>query len=154
MIDLLGMSNLTNGMRGGGSVGFGRISLKELIEINKAKSVEVRHAALLVTINKLFRSDMTCLGLYEATRGIWIVGQNRERVEVVMAVYKGIVREVYQPLYWHKAGTLEYATREFTRKDLKGRWEFEGERDNDIRDEYVGFSVGKGGQNPVRYMNI
>jgi hypothetical protein len=35
-----------------------------------------------------------------------------------------------------------------------GRWEFSGNIAMDIRDEYIGFSVGKAGQNPIRYVNI
>lgn len=35
-----------------------------------------------------------------------------------------------------------------------GRWEFEGIVATDIRDEYVGNSVGMGGQNPIRYKNV
>jgi hypothetical protein len=43
-------------------------------------------------------------------------------------------------------GTLKYRTRDS--KDFKssGRWEFEGIAATDIRDAYVGNSVGMGGQ--------
>lgn len=122
-----------------------------------AKPVEVRHKAILITINKRYRSDMTDEELYEATRGLWKVGERRrEEAEYAMAVYQGIVRQVYRINHpWLPAGTLEYRTRDDieARKD-SGRWEFEGEVATDIRDEYVGFSVGKGGQNPIRYCNI
>jgi hypothetical protein len=95
---------------------------------------------------------MTPEELYEATRGIWKVGRRREQVDYAMAVYQGVVREVYAIRSWHPAGTLEYQTRTDidARRDL-GRWEFDGVVADDIRDEYVGFSVGKGGQNPIRY---
>jgi hypothetical protein len=118
-------------------------------------NVNVQHKAILVTINKLYRPKMTPLELYEATRGVWVLGPNREKADYVMAVYQGIVLEVYHVKRWLPACTLEYKTR----KDVhdpkyKGRWEFEGSVANDIRDIYVGFFVGKGGQNPIRYRNI
>lgn len=153
-IDLLGKNRLTNRVAGHHEKSFGRINSKEIINMLKAKSVNVRHKALLFTINKLYRSDMTPEELYEATRGIWRVGRRRENAEYAMAVYQGIVREVYRIHKWYPAST-KYRTRDITEKNLRGRWEFEGEvADEDIRREYIPFSVGKGGQNPVRYENL
>jgi hypothetical protein len=119
-----------------------------------AKPVRVRHKAILITINKLYRSDMTTEELYEATRGIWVVGIRREQAEYGMAVYQGIVREVYRIQKWYQAGTLKYRTRDSKGFKSSGRWEFEGLVAADIRDDYVGNSVGMGGQNPIRYKNI
>jgi len=118
-----------------------------------AKPLRVRHKAILITINKLYRSDMTPEELYEATRGIWVVGTRRERAEYGMAVYQGIVREVYRIQKWHPAGTMTYRTRDSKGFKSSGRWEFEGTVATDIRDEYIGNSVGMGGQNPIRYKN-
>lgn len=119
-----------------------------------AKPVRVQHKPILIPINKVYRSDITAEELYEATRGIWVVGHRREQAEYGMAVYQGIVREVYRIQKWHPAGTLKYHTRDS--KDFKssGRWEFERIVATDIRDEYVGNSVGMGGQNPIRYKNV
>ena len=100
---------------------------------------------------------MTELELYEATSGVWRVGRRRERVEYAMAVYQGIVREVYKIIKWYPAGTLKYTTRPDleTFKKRAGRWEFEGElAPEEIRNLYIGKSVGKGGQNPIRYKNV
>jgi uncharacterized protein len=120
-----------------------------------AKPVEVQHKAILITINQLYRSDMTTLELYEATRGIWKLGPRRNKAEYAMAVYQGIVREVYRIDEWYPAGTLDYQTRDSSDFKGSGRWEFSGKvADDDIRKEYVGFSVGKSGQNPIRYANI
>jgi len=120
-----------------------------------AKPTIVREKALLITINRLYRSDMRAEELYEATKGIWIIGPRREQVELALAVYQGVVREVYRVRAWHPAGTLPYRTRPDipTRVDTR-RWEFEGDVATDVRDKYVGFSVGKGGQNPIRYVNV
>jgi hypothetical protein len=152
-IDLIGLSRLTNRVAGHHDKSFGRIGAPEVIAILSARPVRVRHRAILITINKLYRSDMTAEELYEATRGIWVVGTQRKRAEFGMAVCQGIVREVYRIQKWHPAGTLRYRTRDS--KDFKssGRWEFEGSVATDIRDEYIGNSVGMGGQNPIRYKN-
>ena len=68
--------------------------------------------------------------------------------------YQGIVREVYRIERWLPAGTLEYETRDDSDFEGSGRWEFEGRVAEDLRDEYVGFSVGKSSQNPIRYANV
>lgn len=119
-----------------------------------AKPVAVRHKAILITINKLYLSNMMPLELYEATRGIWVVGLRRNKAEYVMAVYQGIVREVYCIDKWYPGGTLEYQTRDSSDFRNSGRWEFSGDVAHEVRDEYVDFSVGKGGQNPIRYVNV
>jgi len=153
-IDLLGLSKLTNRIAGHHYKSFGRIGSQEVIAMLRAKPVNVRHKAILITINKLYRSDMTAEELYEATRGIWRVGSKRDQVEYGMAVYQGIVHEVYKIQQWFPAGNLGYQTRDAARFMAGGRWEFEGTVAIDIRDEYVGNSVGMGGQNPIRYKNV
>ena len=119
-----------------------------------AEPVQVRHKAILITINRLYHSGLNAEELYEVTRGTWVVGPRREEAEYAMAVYKGIVREVYKIEQWFPAGTLAYYTRDASKFREADRWEFKGTVASDIRDEYVGFSVGKGGQNPIRYANI
>lgn len=71
-----------------------------------------------------------------------------------MAVYQGVVQEVYRIKGWYPGGTLPYSTRPPGDFADKRRWEFDGEIAWDVRDEYVGRYVGKGTQNPVRYVNI
>ena len=120
-----------------------------------AKSVKVEHKAILITINRLYRSDMSEKELYETTRGIWKVGEtSRSKVEYAIALYQGIVLEVYRIKQWYPAGTLKYNTRDSSDFKDSSRWEFSGCIAKDVRDEYVGFSVGKAGQNPIRYVNI
>lgn len=54
---------------------------------------------------------MTAEELYEATRGVWVIGRKREQVDYAIAVYQGIAREVYRIRAWHPAGTLPYQFR-------------------------------------------
>lgn len=132
--------------------------MNELVTILSAEPVEIRHKVILITINRLYRGDMTSLELYEATRGIWVIGKRRERAEYAFAVYRGIVRQVYRIDDWYPADTLPYETRDLTDRNKSGRWEFKGTVADDVRDDYVGKSVrsylGKSSQNPIRYVNI
>ena len=154
-IDLVGRPPLTNVMAGFDGGSYGRISSREVITMFTAKAVVVREKALLFTINKRYRSDMNAEELYEATRGFWWAGEDREEAELGLAVYQGIVREVYRIERWLPACSLPYSTRDDVEQYRgSGRWEFEGHVATDVRDDYVDFSVGKGGQNPVRYVNI
>ncbi len=154
VIDLLGKSQLTNRVSGYHKGSFGRITAQELISTLSAKPVEIRHKAILITINKLYHSHMSPQELYEATRGIWVIGPRRDKVEYAMAIYQGVVREVYRIEQWHPAGTLEYHTRDSSELQDEGRWEFSGIVADAVRAEYIGFYVGKGGQNPIRYVNV
>jgi uncharacterized protein len=155
-IDLVGLSKLTNAVRGNHSGTFGRISSKDLITMLTAKPVKIEHDAILIIINRLYRSDMTPLELYEATRGTWRIASKRQRPVLAMAVYRGIVREVFQISRWWPACTLEYKTRDSGTLKKFGRYEFEGEIARDVRDRYVGFSVKhilRGGRPPLRFVN-
>jgi uncharacterized protein len=155
VIDLVGISKLTNLVRGNHNGTLGRITSKELITMLTAKPAKIKHEAILIIVNQLYRSDMTAEELYEATRGIWKIGPRRDKVEFAMAVYQGIVREVYRINKWTPAGTLIYKTRDSKGFKSSGRWEFEGQIAGDLRDEYVGYSVrrflGKA-RNPIRYV--
>lgn len=154
-IDLIGKAKLTNQMAGHHEGSYGRITSKNVVSMINARKVRVQHKAILLTINSLYRSDMSKEELYETTRGIWKVGEaGRNKVEYAFGLYQGIVLEVYRIKKWYPAGTLKYRTRDTSGFKGSGRWEFSGSVAEDIRDEYVDFSVGKAGQNPVRYVNI
>ena len=154
-IDLIGKAKLTNRVSGHHEGSFGRITSQRVITMLTAKKVKVQHKAILITINRLYRSDMTNEELYETTRGIWKVGEiRRNKVEYALSIYQGIVLEVYRVKHWYPAGTLKYKYRDTSDFKNSGRWEFSGSIAKDIRDEYIGFSVGKAFQNPIRYVNI
>jgi uncharacterized protein len=153
-IHLLGKANLANSVAGYHKTSFGRISSEELITMLTAKHVNVRHKAILITINRLYRTEMSPLELYEATRGIWVIGRRREKAEYALAVYQGIVREVYRIQRWHPAGTLKYQSRDASDFKDSGRWEFSGSVEDELRAKYVGRSVGRSGRNPIRYANL
>lgn len=158
VIDLLGMDKLTNLVSGWRSVQLGRMPLSELIVYYAAEPVAVDDPVVLIRINRLYRHGMPAEELYEATRGVWKLGERRSKARYALAVFEGVVREVYGISKWHPAGTLEYRTRVHETLTREGRWEFEGEvASSEIRRKYLDKSVAKylqkGLQSPVLYVN-
>ncbi len=103
-IDLLGISNLANVVRGHG-VKFGRLPLEEAVAHYTKRKANIREAAMLVRINKAYRYGLSDVELYDATRSAWRVGENRDRVDYALAVFEGVVREVYRITGWVAAGS-------------------------------------------------
>lgn len=120
--------------------------------------VEVTEPALLIRIARLYNDRMSEQSLYEATRGVWKLGERREAVQYALAVAGGVVREVFTVGQWHPAGTTKYATRAPSAVQVGGRWEFTGIRAPAmLREKYVGRSVAhyfvRGATNPILYVN-
>ena len=155
-IDLLGFNALTNLVTGHRLNWGGRGSVEQINDEFCAKVVEVKEAAIAITINQSYYYGMKAADLYDATRGIWRVGQRCETAEIALAVYRGIVKEVYAISEWHPAGTTEYHNRTFNRQGLRGRFEFVGKvAKAELRKKYIGKRIGvaKSTQNPIRYIN-
>jgi uncharacterized protein len=155
-ISLLGRPPLLNLVGGDFTMGFGRVSVGELMMRESAKPAEIKEASILIRINKLYRSNMNAQELYEVTRGIWKLGLRRYKAKYAMAVYQGIVREVYQIDRWVPAGFSEYLTRKQEDVTKRGRWEFEGKVEKKLSRRYVGKSVrkyfSKYSQSPFHYI--
>ncbi|MCY7353463.1 MAG: hypothetical protein LH606_22855 [Cytophagaceae bacterium] len=121
--------------------------------------VEVDDNAIGITINQTYNDRMSSEELYEYTRGIWVIGERRYAAEIALALYHGIVKEVYEIKTWHPAGTTEYQHRKFDPVVLKKRFEFVGKVAIDLREKYVGKRIKylgeifKSTQNPIRYFN-
>jgi serine/threonine-protein kinase len=117
--------------------------------------VNITEPALLIRINKQYKEGISAKALYDSTRGVWRIGRNRERARYAMAVYGGVVREVYTIEAWHPA---EEAFPDDENMHVEGRWAFTGRVAPDsVRDKYVGRSVAhyfkQGNANPVFYVN-
>lgn len=144
-IDLLS-GTLTNIMGGHHSDERGMMTLKEIELKYQAEPAVFKHDVLLIKVNKFYTSDITPDDLYFRTRSAWRISQeNASKVEVVCAVYRGLIREVYIPETWSSHPV---------RKD---RSEFTGRpADKEIRDLYIDKSVKhlikKGEQTPFRYI--
>lgn len=158
VIDVLGLDQLTNAVRGWQSLQTGRMSLDELVDFYAAQPAVIDDPVLLIRINKLYRRDMNDLELLEATRGIWVLGERRVGVKYALALFHGLVREVYEVDSWHPARTLNYATRDLSQRGVTGRWEFDGRiAPAAVRAKYRGRSVlrylKRGNQRPTVYVN-
>lgn len=124
VIDSLGLERLTNEVRGWRSVQTGRMPLDDLVAYYAAPAVDVTDPSLLIRINRLYRHGMNAVELYDVTRGVWRLGPRRAAARFALAVFEGVVREVFEVGTWHPAGTTPYVNRTF--EDLTGRWEFTG----------------------------
>jgi uncharacterized protein len=158
VIDLLGKASLTNHVRGWESNIVGRIALAELIALYDSEPVSINEPALLIRVNRLYRYGISSEELYEITRGVWKIGSRRDKAQYACAVYRGLVREVYQIDQWFPAGTTHYRTRTIDEVNVPGRWEFSGViAEPAIRDKYVGKAVenylAANSQNPIKYIN-
>lgn len=123
-------------------------------------STTITDKAILIRISRLFKEYLSELELYEATRGVWRVSLNHAaKAEYAMAVYKGIIREVYKIKKWQKADKAGYSTRsDLPSRDISQRKEFVGKlAEESIRNKYNGKDVSeyfyKGNQNPIYYVN-
>jgi hypothetical protein len=157
-IDLLGIGQLTNAVRGWNSVQRGRMSLEQLVGYYAAEPVTIEHAVLLIRINAEYRHNMTALELQDATRGVWKLGERREGVRYALAVFEGVVREVYEVHAWHPGLTQPYTSRVVSETDAKGRWEFDGNIASEpVRSLYrlksVSAYLKRGLQSPTLYVN-
>lgn len=174
-IDLIGLSNLTNQIGGKGttswkerqknkfSMGFihGRASeIREIID--PKEEADITERAILIRINQLYQYGIDADSLYDATRGVWVIGPRRECAEYAFSVFRGIVMEVYKINHpWHQAGKQEtfYKTRPaYNERFESRRWEFEGKvAEKEIREKYLKKSVKRylsnGSQNPIKYVN-
>lgn len=81
-------------MRGWRSLQLGRVPLTELTTYYAAKPVEVKVAALLIRINRLYRHNMSAEELYEATRDAAALRQ-RSRQEFLGHVADARIRDAY-----------------------------------------------------------
>lgn len=157
-IDLLKMDELTNLVRGKNALEFGRTPLSELVAIYRRRPVKVKEPAILIRITQMYRPHMPPVELYDATRGVWTVGPQRERAKFAFAVFEGIVREVYEIQQWLPGGSTLY-TRPSETVAIPGRWEFVGRlAPESLRRRYIDRDVSEyltaGARNPIRYVNL
>jgi hypothetical protein len=156
IIDALGLPSLTNRVRGWKAVEFGRAPLDDVIAHYQHRRVRVVHPAILIRINRLYRPMMSPVELYDATRASWKAGVRREGARFALALYDGVVREVYEIQKWLPSGST-FNVRFPQGDKRRDRWEFIGRVAPDsIRRRYINRYVefGKGAQNPIAYKNV
>jgi len=149
LIDLFGLESLTNRAAGYNMSSRGIMTANEIIAQYASRPVTISEPALLIIINRLFSRNMGEAGLYEATRGDWVLGKDRDIAKYAFAVYHGVVRQVYRIHSW------ESVTAKGNVKN-KNRWKFTGEVAPEMG-HYVNGKVSsyirKDTQSPALYLN-
>ena len=127
--------------------------------------VEIDDPVVAINIRQQFPYVRNAEDLYNCTRGIWrLKPQRAARAKYFLAVYDGIIREVYEihqcipatnetKAYWRKREREQ--GRNIPAASHVGRSEFLGQVASDeIRAKYVGRHMPvRMGQNPIRYFN-
>lgn len=163
-IDLIGFENLTNRTVGHGARQFGRRSIDSVhADLSAEKLTKFNHDCVLIRINRSFEdaSARGAMGLYDTTRGEWRIqpkSAKAARSKYALAVYGGIVREVYTIAAWFPGGTTQYSDRDPEDSGAGGRSEFVGRIAEDkIRRQYrwknVAHFFQNGSANPVKYVS-
>lgn len=158
-IELLGIDQLTNKVKGHHAAENGRGLLNEIVQELDAEDIQITHPVILINISRLYRYGMSTMELYDATRGVWKVGERRKGAKFALAVYAGIVRAVYSIAAWVEAGsTMTVRNYSEKRYDFTERFEFVGKlAPQSMQKQYVGKSVrsqlAPGAQNPIKYVN-
>ena len=152
LLDVL--KRLTNKVRGRNARTCGRETLDDLIARYAARPITIREPSLLIRINRLYSPGIEGEHLYEITRGVWKIGEKRNQLIYALAVYRGVVREVYKIESWHTAGSTRYRHRKSRDVTIRDRWEFVGGlAPSSVRNRYTGGSVAHllsdGARNPI-----
>lgn len=140
-IDLLGLDNLTNLVKGHKSWERGLKTVQEVVQHYDAKTITITEPAIIININRLYVRFMNDDDLYKATKESWVLGPRKYHAQYILASYRGLVREVYVIENWYP---------------VNGRWGFNGRiAPQEIRAKYLNNSldayIKKGSQNPIRY---
>ena len=157
-IDLLGVSNLSNAVRGHGAK-YGRMALEQVVAHYTRRKADIREPAVLIRINRAYRYGMSDVELYDATRSAWKIGRRKDQIEYALAVFEGVVREVYQITQWLPGGSTFNVRRVGRSHPRPGRFEFVGVvAEPKMRKRYINRYVGHlfppGAQNPISYVNV
>ncbi|MGM9630768.1 LEM-3-like GIY-YIG domain-containing protein [Butyricicoccus sp.] len=160
-IDLIGIENLTNRQRGYHSAEYGKIEvslLESRYNCEQIKLEDFNENAVLIRINQLYRNDMTVYELYETTRGFWRINPEQiKKVKYALAVYYGMVLEVYEIAAWFPAFSTMTQRYIPDTEQCRNRYEFVGNIAPEsvrkkFRDKSVASLFPQGAQNPIRYI--
>lgn len=150
VIDVYGIENLTNEVKGHGATDLGRATLAELAARYAPEEAEIRHRVVFVKLAETFKKGMSAATLYEAARGVWSLNpETASKYNYVLALWEGLVVEVYHVERWQPADPAHYPTRGLKTEDfipVPGVLctEFAGRvASEEIRKHYLGKSVHK-----------
>ncbi len=110
-------------------------------------SAEIKETAILFNISRSYDPQGDAQSLYEATHEAWVLGSNRAKAELAIAVYHDTVQEVYQIDSWYPL------PQDPRRMGFNGKL-----AETALRDQYRGkaltFWKDTRSRHPVHYINI
>ena len=158
-IDLLGLNELTNIVKGHSRRGERLSKVEDLLAVLNDREAKIREPAILINIARSYRPGLSAQELYDFTRSCWKLNDRRtKKAKFAMAIYRGIVREVYSIAGWFRGGeTMRASDKDGYRRYHPDRLEFVGKvAEPKIRKKYIGKSVRRHvskSQNPIHYVN-
>ena len=146
-IDLIGIDNLTNKIRGYESIDYGKSEVN-IIESKYSKKDElkledIKHKAIMFKITNTYKNGMKPHEIYDITRGVWKINLKKARnYKYAFAVYDSVIIEVYEIMEWFERGsTFNSQAKELEKYEGK-RYEFVGKiADSNVRNRYINKSV-------------
>jgi hypothetical protein len=157
IIDLIDKTNLTNIVGGYESSDFGRMDLNQINAKYSSKKAHIDENVVLIKLSQTFRYNMSAQDLYDNTRGIWVISEERrKKTKFAFAVYDGVIQETYEIQSWFRAGSTYASGRtDIERWKKIPRYEFVGNISMEMRKKYLHKSVDHywkaKAQNPMRY---
>jgi hypothetical protein len=155
-IELLGITGLANRVRGHNSI---RAPLNDVVAELKPSEATIRDRVVLINIARDYLPTMSAMEVYDRTRSAWKIKPGKHNPEYALAVFRGIVREVFKIAAWVPGGTtMRGVDKDGRGHKRSGRWEFVGQvADAATCKKYKLKAVSRylppGAQNPVRFVN-
>ena len=131
LIDVFGIDQITNKVKGINSDEFGIMDINVIDEIYKGKEFKENISAVCFKINKAWNKGMDEELLYNKIRGNWVLNINRaKRAEYGIGVYNGLIKGIYRICNWESG-----------RSSTKNkRYKFNGYKDEKMQ-KYRGYSL-------------
>jgi hypothetical protein len=121
---------------------------KKNMSLSHESSINIVEPSILLRINQKYHKGMQGETLYQITRGEWVIGERRNQAKYALAVYQGIVLEVFKIERW-----VPFTGRTPSNRQ---RWCFDGVVAENLQ-HYRGGSVRhyfvRGNQNPVKFIH-
>ena len=132
LIDVFGVDQITNKVKGIDSNKFGIMSIKNIEANYKGKDFNLDISAVCFKINREWHKDINEENLYNIIRGNWVLNLNRaKRAEYGIGVHNGIIRGIYKICNWEQS-----------RPTNRGgyRYQFNGYKEDKMK-PYIGCSL-------------
>ena len=132
LIDVFGVNQITNKVKGIDSNQFGIMSPKNVEANYKGKEFKLNIFAVCFKINKKWRKNISKDELYESIRGTWYLNIKRaQKAKYAIGTCYGIIRGIYEIKNWEVDNS-------YTPK----RYRFNGVESEDLK-KFLGYSMKK-----------